>query len=70
MRRVMNLRRDLKETMLVVVQNCAERRTSLARDIGLRRSMPQARDQRRDLLHLAIEIWRDGGVGSAAAQGS
>lgn len=33
----MNLRRDLKETVLVVAQNCAERRTSLARDIGLSR---------------------------------
>ena len=32
--------------------------------------VPQIRDQRRDLLHLAQEVRRNGSVGSQAAEGS
>ena len=33
-------------------------------------AVPQIRDQRRDLLHLAQEVWRHGSVGGKAAEGS
>lgn len=35
-----------------------------------RRSLPQALNQQRDLLHLEGEVWRAGGVRSQAAEGA
>jgi hypothetical protein len=30
--------------------------------------LPQARHQRRDVLHVAVEVWRHGSVGREAAE--